>query len=196
MNAQRWIALGILAVAIGLCVVISLSRQATVTLDSEESMTLIPTTTPTPAPAMTETITPSPTLLLFVGEGTPTPIGDEPYIILSGDFGVIDSTHRGEGQAFIYQVGDTRRVLRLDPFQVTAGPELRVLLSPHPEPRTSAEVMLPTYVDMGALVSTTGAQNYEIPPDVNLREFRSVVIYSTPFNIIYTTATLEEIRGQ
>lgn len=194
MNVQRWITLGIVAGLIVLCVAVSLPRE------ESETESTAPTWTGTPSPATgseaTQTATPTVTPLMFVGEGVPTPIGDEPYIILSGDFVAVDPLYRGSGRASIYQVGDTRRVLRLDPFEVTDGPELHVLLSEHPEPRTSADVMLPTYVDLGALAMTNGAQNYEIPETVNLALYHSVVIYSTPFNTTYMTATLTEVRGR
>lgn len=192
MTAQRWITLGAALALIALCVTLSVSREETEARLPTPTATLTPTT----EPAITQIITPTMTSLVFVGEGTPTPIGDEPYVVLSGDFVAPDPTYQGSGRTSIYQVGDTRRVLRLDPFEVTDGPELHTLLSEHPEPRTSADVMLPTYVDLGALVTTTGAQNYEIPETVDLDRYNSVVIYSMPFNIVYITATLTEVRGQ
>jgi hypothetical protein len=194
MNTQRWITLGVTLGIIALCVAVSVVREEPEAEAVIETLTMTPT--PTPAPDTTQTVLPTMTPLVFVGEGTPTPIGDEPYVVLSGDFVPADPTYQGSGRVSIYQVGDTRRVLRLDPFEVTDGPELHVLLSEHPEPRTSADVMLPTYVDLGALVATTGDQNYEIPETTDLERYQSVVIYSTPFNIVYLTATLTEVRGQ
>jgi len=123
-------------------------------------------------------------------------IGEEPYIARAGDFVTIDSMRRAEGTASIYQIGESRRVLRLDPFSVTTGPDLRVLLSRSEAPRTSAEALLPNYLDLGALQSTSGAQNYEIPADDNFDRYKSVVIYSMSLNIIYSTATLQEVRGR
>lgn len=194
MTTQRWLTLGIVAGAIALCVTLSLARGETETEAGLPTQTA--TLTPTDVPETTQTVVPTITPLVFVGAGTPTPIGDEPYVVLSGDFTAPDPMYQGSGRASIYQVGDTRRVLRLDPFEVTDGPELHVLLSEHPEPRTSADVMLPTYVDLGALAAPSGSQNYEIPENVDLSRYQSVVIYSTPFNIVYITATLTTVRGQ
>ena len=143
------------------------------------------------------TVTPNPFVEQLMAELALTPmVGDEPYITIVGSFTVIDPMHRGEGTVSIYQIGDTRRVLRLDSFSVTSGPDLHILLSSHQAPRTSSEALLPTYVDLGPLQNTVGAQNYEIPTDVELLTvFQSVVIYSMSFNVIYSTATLEQVRG-
>jgi hypothetical protein len=194
MNTQRWLTLGIAVGLVALCITLSMAREEPEVTEGTPMPTA--TLTPTTAAETTETVVPTITPLIFVGAGTPTPIGDEPYVILSGDFVAPDPVYRGSGRASIYQVGDTRRVLRLDPFEVTEGPELHVLLSEPSEPRTSAEVMLPTYVDLGALVTTAGSQNNEIPETVDLSRYHSVVIYSTPFNIVYLTAALTGVRGQ
>src|SRR6185369_9806323 len=113
---------------------------------------------------------------------------------MAGDFIAIDATHQGSGTASIYQVGETRRVLRLDPLTVTTGPELHVLLAPHANPRTSTEALTGA-IDLGPLASTTQAQNFELPPGTSLDTYKSVVIYSVSFNIVYTVATLEAVRG-
>lgn len=123
-------------------------------------------------------------------------IGEDPYITRAGDFTTIDAIRRGEGLASVYQIGESRRVLRLDPFNVSTGPDLRVLLSENEMPRTGADALNPTYVDLGALQSVSGSQNYEIPEDIDFDKYNSVVIYSLSLNIIYTTAPLEQVRGQ
>lgn len=123
-------------------------------------------------------------------------IGEDPFIIKVGTFIVLDTMRQGEGTASIYQLGESQWVLRLDPFSVTQGADLHVLLSQNRDPRTSADALLPKYVDLGVLMSASGAQNYPIPADVMLSQYQSVVIYSISLNIIYTTAPLEDVRGQ
>ena len=207
MNAQRWLAIGLVALIV-LCIAASNLWFVPLIEEVDEE-------TPTPAsemkPSDEEGSSPSTSgNLLLTPEATIDPIiaelmesarldalavGDEPYIIMAGDFTVIDAMHRGEGTVSIYQIGDVRRVLRLDPFSVTSGPDLHILLSQHPLPRTSSDALQPTHVDLGLLKSNMGAQNYEIPDEVNLTIFRSVVIYSMSFHIIFSTATLEQVRG-
>ncbi|GAB4469741.1 MAG: hypothetical protein Kow00124_05200 [Anaerolineae bacterium] len=122
-------------------------------------------------------------------------VGEEPFVTHAGDFVTLDTMRRAEGTASVYRIGESRLVLRLDPFSVSSGPDLHVLLSQKEEPRTSADALLPTYLDLGPLERITGAQNYEIPADTSFTQYKSVVIYSMSLNIIYSTATLEEVRG-
>jgi hypothetical protein len=79
---------------------------------------------------------------------------------------------------------------------VTNGPDLRVLLSENPTPRTSSEALLPSYLDLGPLQSPSGAQNYPLPEKETADQYQSVVIYSMSLNLVYTTAQLTEVRGQ
>lgn len=208
VNAQRWIAVGMLAFVL-LCALTSNVWMPYLSDDDE------PTATPPPAGTVAAgsvvTVTPSPT---FIGEATVQPtldpvivelmketgietlgVGDAPFVIMAGDFTVIDSMHRAEGTASIYQIGDLKRALRLDPFTVTSGPDLHVLLSQHPEPRTSAEALLPAHIDLGVLKVMSGAQNYDIPEGTPVKSYGSVVIYSKSLNLVFSTATLEQVRG-
>lgn len=209
MNAQRWIALGILGLVI-LCIATSNIWLTPLLAGDEEDATPTPTAE-AEAEGETEEGEEQPTPILTVeAEPTLNPavaemledlqveslgVGDEPYVTMAGDFTVIDSMHRGEGTASIYRLGEQRYVLRLDPFSVSNGPDLHVILSQHEMPRTATETLLPAYIDLGVLKNTSGAQNYELAPDVDLDTYKSVVIYSLSTNIIFSTATLEQVRG-
>ncbi|NDJ54881.1 MAG: DM13 domain-containing protein, partial [Chloroflexi bacterium] len=149
-----------------------------------------------PTPALEPTVNPIfIELLAEVGEPNMV-IGDDPFVIQRGDFVVIDSLHRGEGRASIYDLPTGDYVLRLDPFSVTAGPNLHVILSEHPEPRTAADTLLANSIDLGVLEDFAGTQNYVIPPDTNVDRYNSVVIFSLSENIVFTAASLIETRGQ
>ena len=43
-------------------------------------------------------------------------------------------------------------------------------------------------IHLGALKGNVGNQNYDIPADVDLSEYRSVVIYCVPFHVVFSTA--------
>jgi hypothetical protein len=209
MNTQRWITLGIV-VLIAACLVTSNLWLPRLLPDEEATPTATLSTAlenpvegeATEAPEMALTMTAEPTLdpvvaeILSYLEVEELGPGIEPFITRAGSFTVIDQMHRGEGIASIYQISEEQRVLRLFPFSVTSGPDLRVILSQHEAPRTSTEALLPTYLDLGSLKSIEGAQNYEIPAGESLALYKSVVIYSTSLNIVYSTATLEDVRGQ
>lgn len=115
---------------------------------------------------------------------------DAPTLVKSGMFRDADSFHRGTGDAAIYTLADGSRVLRLESFNVTNGPDLHVYLAVASDPATSGEVRGEGFVDLGQLKGNIGSQNYPIPADVALDEFNSVVIYCQPFHVVFSVAPL------
>ena len=111
--------------------------------------------------------------------------------IRTGAFHDADSFHKGSGQASIYRLPDGSYVLRLENFRVTNGPDLHVILSPHPNPESQADVKAQGYVDLGKLKGNVGNQNYDIPADVDVSEQNSVVIYCKPFHVIFSVAPIQ-----
>ena len=108
-----------------------------------------------------------------------------------GDFKDADSFHRGSGQAIIYTTPEGGHLLRLENLEVTNGPALHVVLSPHEDPTRSNEVLLEGYSDLGDLKGNRGNQNYPIPAEVDLSIIKSVVIYCKPFAVVFSVATLQ-----
>ena len=115
-------------------------------------------------------------------------MAEEWMAVAQGQFVGADSFHQGSGSATIYQQGD-ERVLRLEDFSVTNGPDLHVILTKHRSP-ASREDVGEDYIDLGSLKGNMGNQNYEIPADVDLSEYQGVVIYCVPFHVVFATATL------
>lgn len=113
----------------------------------------------------------------------------DPVVVSSGSFIQIDAIHGAEGTATIYQLPDGSRVLRFEGFRSTNGPDLHVILSTDPDPR-SHDALGEDYVELGRLKGNVGNQNYEIPADIDLSQYRSVVIYCQPFQVVFSTATL------
>lgn len=112
----------------------------------------------------------------------------EPVALTTGEFQDFDDFHMGSGEATIYQLEDGSRVLRLSDFEVTNGPDLHVLLVPDPDPGDRDAVS--GYLDLGSLKGNIGDQNYDIPADVDINEYGSVVIYCQPFHVIFSVAAL------
>jgi hypothetical protein len=108
--------------------------------------------------------------------------------VLNGQFSGADNFHMGEGRAAVFVQGE-QRVLRFEDFSVTNGPDLHVILSKNPAP-TGQEGIGEDYLDLGALKGNLGNQNYEIPADVDLSEYHSVIIYCVPFHVVFATAAL------
>ena len=116
---------------------------------------------------------------------------DEVQKVKQGDFKDADSFHRGSGQAIIFSTPGGGHLLRLENLEVTNGPALHVILSPHEDPTRSDEVKLGGYVDLGDLKGNRGNQNYVIPAGVDVSVFNSVVIYCKPFSVVFSVATLQ-----
>lgn len=113
---------------------------------------------------------------------------DGPTALSMGEFVGADDFHEGSGTATVYELEDGSHVLRLENFEVTNGPDLHVLLVPHSNPESSDDIE--GYVDLGSLKGNLGDQNYEIPAEVDVSEFGSVMIYCKPFHVIFATASV------
>lgn len=119
----------------------------------------------------------------------PMPEGEEPTVLRQGQFVDADSFHQGSGTATLYQLADSSIVLRLDNFMVTNGPDLHVLLAEGTSPADRDQ--LGEYVDLGSLKGNVGNQNYDVPEDLDLTRYQSVVIYCVPFHVVFSTATFD-----
>ena len=108
--------------------------------------------------------------------------------IANGSFVGADSFHQGSGRVSVYEQGDDR-ILRLEDFSVTNGPDLHLILTKHPAPSDPSDVG-EDYLDLGSLKGNVGSQNYEIPAGFDLSEYKGVVIYCVPFHVVFATATL------
>ena len=141
----------------------------------------VPTATPTPSPSPTPTSPP------------PTPEAPAgPIKLKVGEFRDQDSFHKGSGQAIIYRGTDGSHLLRLENLNVTNGPDLRVLVSPHPDPRSRDDLNSRGYVELDRLKGNRGNQNYFIPDNVDVSTVNSVIIYCRPFHVIFSVAPLRD----
>src|SRR3989338_9806830 len=107
--------------------------------------------------------------------------------IVSGIFGEIDVVHKGSGTAKLLEVNG-KRILRLEDFNVTSGPDLHVYLSESKIP-TGDIKSLDKYIDLGLLKGTSGNQNYEIPEP--FRGYDTVVIWCQRYGVLFTYAVMK-----
>jgi hypothetical protein len=149
----------------------------------EPTATPAPLPTPAPPTPVPPTAIPTPTLV-------PAPAVVK---LKEGEFRDADSVHRGSGLATIYMGPDGSRVLRLENFNVTNGPDLHVIMSPASNPTSRGGVHSQGYIDLGKLKGNIGNQNYPIPDDLNITNLRSVVIYCSPFHVIFSVAQLADL---
>lgn len=126
-----------------------------------------------------------------LGQKMPDTVADEPMapqptVELSGTFKDADNFHRGSGKATVYVLPDGKRVLRFEDFTVTNGPALSVYLV-----RSADGDVDSGYLDLGKLKGNKGNQNYEIPADIDLSAYQSVIIWCVPFRVTFATASLQ-----
>ncbi len=112
-----------------------------------------------------------------------------PKILSQGSFQDADDFHKGSGQAKVLQLSEEQLLIRLEDFSVTNGPDLFVYLTKHPNPASSSDVQ-EGFVNIGRLKGNKGNQNYELPKDLDLNEFQSVVIYCKAFSTLFSSAPL------
>jgi hypothetical protein len=110
-----------------------------------------------------------------------------PETLATGDF--VDRSHPTEGKALIVSDG-TSTFLRLEGFRTDNGPDLNVYLSTA-GPTDPAGDFDEDFVDLGDLKGNVGDQNYEIPPEVDISRYDSVVIWCVRFEVAFGAAGLE-----
>ena len=80
--------------------------------------------------------------------------------------------------------GTDQRFLRFENFSTDNGPDLRVYLTVS-DANGDSGAFDDDFVDLGVLKGNIGDQNYEIPTDVDLSVYDTVVVwcvrFSTPF---------------
>ncbi|MEZ2189685.1 DM13 domain-containing protein [Corynebacterium sp. CCM 9204] len=112
-----------------------------------------------------------------------------PIEIKGGQFISLD--HDTSGTAFIAELPDGSRVLRLENLASLDGPDLKVVLTS--QTGNYADLDASSYTSLGALKATHGNQNYTIPQDVDLADVNSVVIwcerFTSPFGAAELTAS-------
>lgn len=90
------------------------------------------------------------------------------------------NAHSVKGSAVVLNDGTAQRFLRLEDFEATNGPDLKVYLRADDD----------RYVSLGALKGNIGSQNYEIPPEVDLATYSTVQIWCERFGVLFGDASL------
>jgi hypothetical protein len=107
-----------------------------------------------------------------------------------GEFRDADSVHRGKGTATVFENDSGTKVLRFTNFETTNGPALEVWLVKAGAVRSSTDVKASAWLSLGPLKGNIGDQNYLIPNDANLADYKSVVIWCEQFGVLFSAADL------
>jgi hypothetical protein len=113
------------------------------------------------------------------------PVG--PRALAGGSFHSV--AHETRGTATILTV-DGKRVLRLTDFATSNGPDVRVYLVAAADAADNETVTKAGFVEVGKLKGNQGDQNYDVPADLDLNQYRAVTIWCARFGVNFATAPL------
>lgn len=99
----------------------------------------------------------------------------------------VSRDHPTTGQAIVLGNGTGQRFLRFEDFQTDNGPDLAVYLV------NSSAGGVDEFIDLGKLKGNTGEQNYEIPTDVDLGVYDTVLIWCVRFSSPFGEARLSAV---
>ena len=75
-------------------------------------------------------------------------------------------------------------------FKTRRGPDLKVYLSSRPLASVTDRTVEPNSVEIAPLKSARGAQEYEIPPDLDLGDYRSLLIHCKAYSHLWGGAKI------
>ena len=94
------------------------------------------------------------------------------------------------GKAVIYRIADGTQILRLEDFKTTNGPDLFVVLSGGANPDHDG-VKAGAFLQLASLKGNQGNQNYTLPANIDLGQYKSAVIWCRTFNVVFAYAPLQ-----
>jgi hypothetical protein len=115
--------------------------------------------------------------------------GQNAKVLAKGEFHNAEKT--GKGTATVYQLADGKRVLRLSDFETDNGPDLHVRLIAADDAKDTASVAKADHVEVAKLKGNKGAQNYDLPANVDLGKYRVVSIWCNRFSVNFAAAPLK-----
>ena len=97
--------------------------------------------------------------------------------------------HQTSGNVRVGPTPDGRQVVFIEGLATDNGPDVRVFLSPHP-PEGDDSIYANDELELGVLKGNIGDQTYEVPADVDLSQYQSVVLWCERFSVGFGVAGL------
>lgn len=106
----------------------------------------------------------------------------------------VSQEHDTAGTVRVLELPNGQRVLRLEGFSTSDGPDVHVWLSDQPAGDDDwSRYDDRRYVRLGELRATDGNQNYPIPSTIDLATVSSAVIWCDRFDVAFGSAPLERL---
>lgn len=118
----------------------------------------------------------------------PVPVAAASVVLAEGRF--VSQEHDTAGTAKVLELPDGGRVLRLEGFSTSDGPDIHVWLSDATAGGEWSKYDDGRYVPLGEVKATEGNHNYAIPPEADLGGLNSVVIWCDRFDVAFGSAPL------
>lgn len=112
------------------------------------------------------------------------PVATTPAIVTEYAGSFVGRNHPTSGTAIVLGDGSGQRFVRFEEFETDNGPDLNVYLV------NSSAGGVNDFIDLGNLKGNIGDQNYEIPPEVDLDVYDTVLIWCVRFASPFGEATL------
>jgi hypothetical protein len=92
----------------------------------------------------------------------------------------------------LFRSADDSLLLRFDNFNCINGPNLQVYLVANPAPLSVLDLDTAnvSHFPVGPLKGNVGNQQYQIPKELSIQRYQSVVIFSETLNLIYAVAKI------
>ena len=110
-------------------------------------------------------------------------------VIARGTFVSIDN-EPAAGNVTVVKIANGSRILRFTKTAIGPGPALRIYLVAG---IVNASTDVKVFRDLGRLKATTGSQSYTIPRSVDVRRFRTVVVWCADFSVAFGKAVLRPV---
>ena len=108
--------------------------------------------------------------------------------LASGQFH--SGAHETKGTATVFQLTDSKKMLRLTNFATSNGPDVHVYLVAAADAKDADTVTKAGFVDLGTLKGNIGDQNYDLPANTDLAKYQAVTIWCKRFSVNFGTAPL------
>ncbi|GAB5454232.1 MAG: hypothetical protein Hens2KO_04610 [Henriciella sp.] len=101
----------------------------------------------------------------------------------SGDF--VRKSKRLKGSWNVEQRGDKTFIVFSDDFRAANGPDLKIFLSPKSIADATGKNAVDGSINIGELKKTKGTQEYEVPANINLADYGSVLVHCEAYSVLW-----------